>query len=287
MPRLLSLLLLVLLPVVASAQDGSSTLDRIVESGKFRIGYVPDAAPLSFHDSYGTPVGYSIDLCRFIAAAIRDEYELESLDIEFTPLESIEDRLSAVEKGKVDIECGATTVTMTRRDRVDFTLMTFITGAAVLSRKESPINPIDELSAQTIAAVRGTTTEEVLRRFADVNRTKLKVRFVDTHDKGMELLNDGKVQGYASDRAMLLGQIFRFPDMAGDYLLTKRALSFEPYALMIRRGDTEFRLVADRALASVFRSAQIRRIYQNWFGRYGEPMSPIVAAMYQFQAVGE
>ena len=287
MPRLLSLLLLVLLPVVASAQDGSSTLDRIVESGKFRIGYVPDAAPLSFHDSYGTPVGYSIDLCRFIAAAIRDEYELESLDIEFTPLESIEDRLSAVEKGKVDIECGATTVTMTRRERVDFTLMTFITGAAVLSRKESPINTIDELSDQTIAAVRGTTTEEVLRRFADVNRTKLKVRFVDTHDKGMELLNDGKVQGYASDRAMLLGQIFRFPDMAGDYLLTKRALSFEPYALMIRRGDTEFRLVADRALASVFRSAQIRRIYQNWFGRYGEPMSPIVAAMYQFQAVGE
>ena len=287
MPRLLSLLLLVLLPLVASAQDGSSTLDRIVESGKFRIGYVPDAAPLSFHDSYGTPVGYSIDLCRFIAAAIRDEYELESLDIEFTPLESIEDRLSAVEKGKVDIECGATTVTMTRRERVDFTLMTFITGAAVLSRKESPINTIDELSDQTIAAVRGTTTEEVLRRFADVNRTKLKVRFVDTHDKGMELLNDGKVQGYASDRAMLLGQIFRFPDMAGDYLLTKRALSFEPYALMIRRGDTEFRLVADRALASVFRSAQIRRIYQNWFGRYGEPMSPIVAAMYQFQAVGE
>ena len=287
MPRLLSVLLILLLPALATAQGTSPTLERIKETGKFRIGYVPTAAPLSFTDRDGNAVGYSIDLCRYIGAAIRDQLGIEDLTPEYIPLESIEDRLSAVEKGKVDIECGATTVTMTRRERVDFTLMTFITGAAVVSRKQSPIGNIDELSDQTIAAVRGTTTEDVLRRFSEVNRTKLKVRFVDTHDEGMELLNAGKVDGYASDRAMLIGQIFRFPDMAGDYLLTKRALSFEPYALMVRRGDTEFRLVADRALAEVFRGAQIARVYQNWFGRYGEPMSPIVAAMYQFQAVGE
>jgi hypothetical protein len=57
--------------------------------------------------------------------------------------------------------------------------------------------------------------------------------------------------------------------------------------MMIPRGDTEFRLVADRALASLFRGARIRRVYHNWFGRYGEALSPIVEAMYQFQAVGE
>ena len=287
MLRLLTVFLLCLLPLFAGAQVSSPTLERVAESGKFRIGYVPDAAPLSFKDSYGNPVGYSISLCRLIAVSIRDSLGLEKLDLEFVALSSIEDRLRAVENGKVDIECGATTVTLSRRERVDFTLMTFITGAAVLSRKENPIQTIDELDEQIIAAVRGTTTEDVLRQFAAVNRTKLKVRFVDTHDDGMELLNEGKVQGYASDRAMLLGQIFRFPDMAGDYLLTRRALSFEPYALMVHRGDTEFRLAADRALAAIFRGAQIRRLYQEWFGRYGEPMSPIVAAMYQFQAVGE
>jgi len=287
MLRLLSILVVGVLPVLALAQGPSPTLERIAETGKFRIGYVPDAAPLSFDDAYGNPVGYSIELCRYIAASVRDSLGLETLDIEFTPLSSIEDRIKAVESGKVDIECGASTVTLSRRERVDFTLMTFITGAAILSRKERPIQTIDELSDQVIAAVRGTTTEAVLRQFAAVNRTKLKVRFVDTHDEGMELLNSGKVEGYASDRAMLLGQIFRFPDMARDYLMTKRALSFEPYALMIRRGDTEFRLAADRALAGVFRGAQVRRLYQDWFGRYGEPLSPIVAAMYQFQAVGE
>jgi glutamate/aspartate transport system substrate-binding protein len=103
----------------------------------------------------------------------------------------------------------------------------------------------------------------------------------------MELLNSGKVAGYASDRAMLIGQVFRNANASEEYALTRSALSFEPYALMIPRGDTEFRLVADKALASLYRGAGIRRLYHTWFGRYGETMSPIVEAMYEFQAVGE
>ena len=72
MLRLLSILVIGVLPVLALAQGPSPTLERIAETGKFRIGYVPDAAPLSFEDAYGNPVGYSIDLCRYIAASIRD-----------------------------------------------------------------------------------------------------------------------------------------------------------------------------------------------------------------------
>jgi len=74
---------------------------------------------------------------------------------------------------------------------------------------------------------------------------------------------------------------------ANEYALTRDVFSFEPYALMVRRGDTEFRLLADRALATLYKSARIRRLYHDWFGRYGEPITPIVEAMYEFQAVGE
>lgn len=271
----------------AEAQRPSETLSRIKETGEFRIGYVPDAAPLSFEDDEGTVIGYSIDLCRHIASNIRFELGLEELEVKFVPLVAMEERISAIENGDVDIECGATTVTLSRRERVDFTLMTFITGSAVLSRKSDPISAIDGLDKTRIAVVGGTTTEDVLRRVAEVNDFRIKLELIHTHDEGMKLLNKGRVDGYASDRAMLIGQVFRNSNMANDYAMTRSALSFEPYAFMIRRGDTEFRLTADRALASLFRTARIRRIYQNWFGRYGEPLSPIVEAMYQFQAVGE
>ena len=285
--RALIALTLVLAVVTAQADDHANTLERIAKTGEFRIGYVPDAPPLSFTDRNGNPVGYSIDLCRHIAETIRVDLGLESLDIQFTPLTTIEERLSAVENNDVDIECGSTTVTLGRRDRVDFTLMTFITGSAVLSRKANPINTIDDIDGVSIAVLEGTTTESVMRRVIEVNNFDIDLRLIESHDEGMRLLNDREVVGYASDRAMLIGQVFRDQNAANQYSLTRTALSLEPYALMIARGDTDFRLAADRALAALYRTARIRRLYQIWFGRYGEPLSPIVEAMYQFQAVSD
>ena len=140
--RLLLATSLVLMFAAANAENHNNTLERVLETGEFRIGYVPDAPPLSFRNSDGKVVGYSIDLCRHIASAVRDELGLEKIDIIYTPLESMEQRLSAIENGDVDIECGATTVTLSRRERVDFTLMTFITGSAVLSLKTNPIGNV-------------------------------------------------------------------------------------------------------------------------------------------------
>lgn len=271
----------------ATAEAQVDTLKRIAETGEIRIGFVPDAPPLSFLDGDGNAVGYSIDLCRHITATIRKELDLENIDIVFTPLVSMEDRLNAVEGGDVDIECGATTVTLSRRERVDFTLMTFITGSAVLSRKDNAIDSVDDIAGAKIAVLRGTTTEDVMRNVIEANEFKVELRLIDSHEEGMDLLNRGKVSGYASDRAMLIGQVFVDQNAKNQYTLTRTAFSFEPYAMMLPRGDTEFRLAADRALASLYRTARIRRHYHNWFGRYGEPLSPIVEAMYQFQAVGE
>jgi len=270
----------------AWAQGTSPTLSRIAESGEFRIGFVPDAPPMSFLDDQGNAVGYSIELCRAIAAAIRTELGLESLDLSFKPLVSMEDRLSAVESGEVDIECGATTVTLSRRERVDFTLMTFITGGAVLSRADSPLEGVEGIAGSEIAVIAGTTTESSLRDYLQSNEMPARLRKIQTHDEGMQALADGVVDGYASDRAMLIGQVFRAAG-TNDYRLTQNVFSFEPYALMLRRGDSGFRLAADRALAGIYGTARIRRIYHNWFGRYGEAMTPILEAMYEFQAVGE
>ena len=270
----------------ANAQQ-VDTLERIKRTGEIRIGFVPDAPPLSFMDDEENVIGYSIDLCRRIASAARDEVGIEQIKILFVPLVTMEDRITAIEDGEIDIECGATTVTMTRRERVDFTLMTFITGSAVLSRRSSPLDDVDDLNGAEIAVLEGTTTEDVMRKVIDINEFDIDLELIASHDEGMELLNAGRVDGYASDRAMLIGQVFLNAEAGNEYSMTRAALSFEPYAFMVPKGDSDFRLVADKALAAQFRGAGIRRLYQNWFGRYGEPLSPIVAAMYEFQAVGQ
>ena len=280
-------LVAVLLSAATYADNHTNTLERVAETGEFRIGYVPDAPPVSFEDGNGNAVGYAIDLCRHIASAVQREVGLDSIDINYTPLISIESRLSAVENGDIDIECSPTTVTLSRRERVDFTLMTFITGTALLSRRTRPIDGIDDIADAKIAVLAGTTTADVMRRAIEVNEFDTELVLTDSHDEGMQLLNENEVKGYAADRSTLIGQVFRSENARNEYAMTRTALSFEPFAMMIPRGDTEFRLVADKALASLYRSARIRRIYHEWFGRYGEPLSPIVEAMYQFQAVVE
>ena len=99
--RLLLTASLLLMFATANAESHADTLSRVLETGEFRIGYVPDAPPLSFRDENGKVVGYSIDLCRHIASAVRDELGLEKIDIVYTPLESMEQRLSAIENAEV------------------------------------------------------------------------------------------------------------------------------------------------------------------------------------------
>lgn len=269
-----------------SRASESGTLARIAESGAFRIGFVPDAAPMSYLDEKGKAVGYSIDLCRHIAEFVRDELGLDEIDLSFVPLVSMEERLTAVENGDVDAECGATTNTLSRRERVDFTLITFITGGAVVSRTGDAIPNMASIDDRRIAVVAGTTTEKSLQAYIDGNDFDVDLAVFASRDEGMRALADSKVDGYASDRAMLIGQVFRHAQQ-GPFQLTQNVFSYEPYAIMVRRGDSEFRLAADRALASLYRTARIRRIYHNWFGRYGEPMPRLIEAMYEFQAVGE
>ena len=286
--RRLSIVLLAscFLGATGVAQELTGTLKRIADTGELRIGFVPDAPPLSFTDAKGKPAGYTIALCRTVAAEVEKATGLEYMKISYVPLVLPEDRLSAIENGTVDIECGTSTVTLSRRERVDFSLMTFITGGAVLSLKKSAIPSINELQEKTIAVIKGTTTHSTLRRFSEVNEVGFTLRIIETHSKGMELLDAGKVDGYATDRAMLVGQVMRSAN-AASYTISSDVFSFEPHALMLKRGDTDFRLVVDRALASLYRTARIRRIYHDWIGRYGEPLSPIVEAIYEFQAVSE
>ena len=275
---------ILLLSLNVQGADWTGTMQKVNDTKRFVIGYAPDAAPLSFENESGEAVGYSVELCRRIAAAVQKELGLDELQIEYAPLVSPQARMTAVADGDIDIECGVSTVTLSRRAKVDFTLMTLITGASVLARQGSGIGSNIDLAGKDIAVVKGTTTEAVLNKFLEINEFNARVVTVDTHEEGMALLNKGKVDAYSSDQVMLMGQMIRAEDQSA-YVLARDVFSFEPYAFMVRKDDSQFRLVADSALARLYRTAGIQRLYHTWFGRFGIEQSPILMAMYQFQGL--
>ncbi|MCG8512151.1 MAG: transporter substrate-binding domain-containing protein, partial [Rhodospirillales bacterium] len=60
------------------------------------------------------------------------------------------------------------------------------------------------------------------------------------------------------------------------FVLVGNFLSYDPYALMLRRDDSAFRLMVDRTLADLFYTQELERIFNKWFSPLGIPLSGIL-----------
>ena len=277
---------LILLASFAVAREShGATLDQIKKSGEIRIGYRSDAAPLSFNDANGQAAGYSVELCRRIATAVKDHLKLSDLKVTFVSL-GTEERIDAIVNNKADIECGATTITLARAEKVDFTLMTFVTGGGLLSLAGSGIDDVANLSGKSVAVVTGTTSQTALGAYLEKNLIDTRVVAVANREEAMKQLRAKQVDAFASDQVVLIGQVMQASDPKA-FHLSRELFSYEPYALVVRRNDSDFRLVADRAIAQLYRTGQIEQLYDQWFGRAGLRPSPVLKAMYVLGALPE
>ncbi len=267
------------------AAESGGTLAKIQENGAMVIGYRKNSPPFSFVDGQGNPSGYSIDLCKRVAAAVQKRLEIPEMVVTYVPV-TVDDRIGAVESGKIDIECGATTNTLSRQERVDFTHITFVTGGTLLSRQSAPIRLMSEAGGKRIAVVEGTTTESALKRYLSEALITADIELVTDHAAGMDMLAEKKVDAFASDRLVLLGLVKNTGDIS-KFVVSDDFFSYEPYALMVRRNDADFRLVANRALSDVFRNEQIGILYRKWFGVIGARPSGLQMAVFHLQALPE
>ncbi len=262
----------------------TDTLGKIRKTGAITMGYLENAAPFSYADQNRQPQGYSVELCRRIASGIRQQLDMASLETRWVPL-TVQNRLAAVRDGKVDIECSTTTWTLSRQKDVDFSLITFVDGASILTRTDGDLNRLADFRGKRVAVISGTTTERVLRAALTKRLIDSSIMPVSQRDEGLRLLDEGKADGFASDRMILIGLVLKTKTQHSFKLLDED-FSVEPYALALPRNDHEFRLAVNRALAALFRSGEIEKIYEQWLGPFGRP-SLLLSAAYYIQGLAE
>lgn len=268
MRRFLALTLIPLLAMTAT-EATAATLDRIRDTGVFRIGYRADAKPYSFRDANGQPAGYIVDLCLEVAAAlgpnVRNEYVLVPPD----------QRFEAVRDGRVDILCDPSSVTMPRREMVDFSLPTYLDGAGVISRTGKPVSTFEDLNGKRIGVLEGTTTEQTLRTSLSELKLRATVLQVRDHRAGLDLLSDDKVDAYFADRGIVAAML-REGGRPG-LEISRQYFSYETYALALPRDDGAFRLLVDRTLARLYRTGKINAIIEKSFGKV--PLDDLLKTM--------
>lgn len=281
--RLLTLGLLGLL-VTSCATPAPDTLRKIRETGRVTLGYRDSSRPFSFLGDGGQPVGYTIDLCTRVVAQVRSATGRQDLEIKWVRV-TPEDRIAAVAEGRVDLECGSTTASLSRQEQVDFSYPTFVDGGSLLVAADAGVRTPADLAGKRIAVIPKTTTEGALAAWLAQRGVQAEILPVREHAEGFAAVAEGRAVAYASDRTILigLGLVYQGPRRL---VVMDDFLSYEPYGLMLRRNDPAFRLAVNRALAQVYRSGEIVPIYNRWFGDWGPP-SRLLGAMYLLNSVPE
>ncbi len=274
-----------LLVTAAPAAQAEGTLERISARGGVNLGYREDRPPISFRNDQGEVVGYAIDLCLRVVAAIKEKLERPDLAVTYVPV-TAEDRFQKIQDGAIDVLCGPTTKTLARQELVDFTNLTFVTGGTLMSLADSPVPGIAGLQGKKVAVVEGTTTIETLSARLKEALSDAEVVPVATAQEGLDALASGKVKAFASDQVVLIGLILTSKSDQR-FAISKELFSFEPFALAVPRNDADFRLVANAALAQLYRSGEITPIYQRWFTRFGKEVPNLLKALYRLNATPE
>lgn len=266
------------------AQGAPDTLSKIKAAKSITIAFSGDSFPFSYVESNNQPDGYSIDLCKRVVAALGRVTGAGDLKINWV-VDTVPNRISLIASGKADMECANTTQSQARLQQVDFSNLIFVDGGGFLVKADSNVNSFGDLAGKSIAVTAGTTTEKRLGQMLQTRLINAKVVQVKDGVEGVAMLESGGVAAFASDKIKLIGLAAQAKNPKAFALLSED-LSFEPYAFMLPRNDSAFRLEVNRALTQVYLSGEIDPIFAKWLGPLGRP-SGLLAAMYLLNAIPE
>lgn len=266
------------------AQNLTGTLAKIDAAGEIVIGHRESSVPFAYLDENQKPIGYTIDLCMKVVEAVSAELGKE-LTIKYVPVNP-KTRIALMANGTIDLECGSTTNNLTRQEQVEYLPTTFITGTKIMVRKDSGISEVSDLDGKSIALAQGTTNERAIKAAIESLGLDVKVLPVRDHAEGMLSLETDRVDAYSTDHILLFGLIAK-SKTPEEFTVVGDFLSFDPYAIMVRRDDSAFELVGKKALAAVFRSGEIDTIYDKWFDPLGVEQTDLLKAAFQINALPE
>ena len=266
------------------AQTLDGRLKKIADSKTINIAYRADAIPFSFINAQKEVTGFTIDLCKRVVNSIERQLNIQGIKINWVPV-TVQTRFDAVAKGQADMECGSSTVTLSRLKQVDFSSYTFVESTGLLVKSTSGVQSLSGLSGKRIAVIGGTTNKRVIDAQLKRRQLNATVVRVKNSDDGLATLENGKADAFASDKLLLVGLSSKAKEPKSLALLPED-LSFEPYGIALPRGETALRHAVNAGLAQIYGSAEIGEIFDRWFAQFGSPTA-IMQAVYIFGAIPE
>jgi glutamate/aspartate transport system substrate-binding protein len=241
----------------------SGTIKKIRETGQITVGHRESSAPFSYLDDKQQPIGYTMDLCAKVVDAVKAEMKLPNLKVAYQPVTS-SNRIPLLQNGTIDMECGSTTNSVARQQQVAFGPTHFVINVTAAVKKSSNIKSIAELNGKNVSSTSGTTAVPLIKGYEKTKNVDVKEIYGKDHAESFLLLADDRVSAFIMDDILLAGQIANSKSPA-DYIILPESLRQEPYGIMLRKDDPQFKGLIDKTIGAVYKSGEIAKIYSKWF----------------------
>jgi glutamate/aspartate transport system substrate-binding protein len=251
----------------AGAQELTGTLKKIKESGQITIGHRESSIPFSYLDANQKPIGYSMELCDKIVAAVKAELKMPDLKVAYNPVTS-QNRIPLMQNGTIDLECGSTTNSVDRQKQVAFGDTTFVTGIRMLVKADSGIKDISQLNNKPVVTTTGTTSDALIKQSEKGKHVDVKNLYGKDHADSFLMVESGRAAAFVMDDVLLAGLIANAKNPK-EFMIVGDPFRVEPYGIMLRKDDPQFKALVDKTLVGLMKSGEINKIYDKWF------MSPI------------
>ena len=246
----------------AVAQE-SPTLKKIKDTGSITLGHRESSIPFSYYNDQQQVIGYSQELMLKAVDGVKEQLKLAKLDTKLMPVTSA-NRITLVQNGTIDIECGSTTNNLERQKQVGFSTTIFVIGTKLMTKKDSGIKDFPDLAGKNVVTTAGTTSERLLRKMNEEKQLKMNIISAKDHGEAFLTLETGRAVAFMMDDALLYGEMAK-AKKPGDWIVTGTAQSKEAYGCMVRKDDPEFKKLIDAALTKAMTSGEAEKIYAKWF----------------------
>lgn len=260
------LLVAACLPAAYAQGVTQATLEKIREYRAIYVGIREASVPFSYMVG-DEPMGYSIEICDRITEAVKAALGDAALRVIKVPVTS-SSRFLMLQAGTVDLECGSTTNTKIRQQLVSFGLTTFVSGVKAAVRMDSPIQRIADLEGKVVVTTSGTNTERTVRSIMTTRKASALFKAARSHRDSLAMVISSQADAFVIDDALLSGLIASSAQPERVRIVDEN-FGFEPYSVVMRRDDPEFKKIVDQTLRELMRSGELERLYTKWF------MSPI------------
>ena len=218
-----------------AAEGEASRLERVQERGTLICATGSDVPGFGYVDEGGNNVGFDLDLCRAVAAAVLGDASA----VEFRIVEAAE-RGPLLQAGEIDMLSTVTTWTSSRDSQWgNFTQTMFYDGQGFMVPISLGVDSALELRDARVCVTQGTTTELNLEDFSREAQLNITAVTFEDSEAALEAYRNGQCDAFTTDRSALTSLLDTFPD-PDDHVILPDTISEEPLGPVVPHGDEQW-----------------------------------------------